>query len=241
MPALDKAKIGYSEQDTADKLILPFLASAHKFPSPDSLDYQAQHTLIVEPGKSGRYDGLFLSGGYPYAVLEAKKYSNDLTEEDEHQARDYATSPFFDKPVPFIIVSNGREHRFLKITATIDPADGKLTYNKIPATNWPRITSEQPGEVRRLLGAKELLDSRIIDREGAPNIFVEKQFASEFIVKRTHDTAPPYLVAIGIKSLSIARHALVIGQQCATQTLEAYWWQPFLGNRDNPNPCFLFM
>jgi type I restriction-modification system DNA methylase subunit len=159
MPALDKAKIGYSEQDTADKLILPFLASAHKFPSPDSLDYQAQHTLIIEPGKSGRYDGLFLSGGYPYAVLEAKKYSHDLAEEDEHQARDYATSPFFDKPVPFIIVSNGREHRFLKITATIDPADGKLTYNKIPGTNWANITSEQPGEVRRLLGAKELLDT----------------------------------------------------------------------------------
>jgi hypothetical protein len=159
MPSLDKAKIGYSEQDTADKLILPFLTSAHKFPSPDSLAYQAQHTLIIEPGKTGRYDGLFLSGGYPYAVLEAKKYSNDLTEEDEHQARDYATSPFFDKAVPFIVMSNGREHRFLKITDTIDPADGKLTYNKIPATNWAKITSEQPGEVRRLLGAKELLDT----------------------------------------------------------------------------------
>jgi len=124
MATLEKSKIGYSEQDTADKLILPFLSSVHKFPSPDSLDYQAQHTLVIEPGKSGRYDGLFLSGGYPYAVLEAKKYSHDLTEEDERQARDYATSGFFDKPVPFIVVSNGREHRFLKITDTINPLTG---------------------------------------------------------------------------------------------------------------------
>jgi hypothetical protein len=61
----------YSEQDTADKLILPYLAATHGFPKPDSLDYQAQHSLEIEPGKSGRYDGLYLSRGYPYAVLEA--------------------------------------------------------------------------------------------------------------------------------------------------------------------------
>jgi hypothetical protein len=54
----------YSEQDTADKLILPYFAATHGFPTPDSLDYQAQHTLETEPGKTGRYDGLYLSGGY---------------------------------------------------------------------------------------------------------------------------------------------------------------------------------
>jgi hypothetical protein len=35
----------FSEQDTADKLILPYLAATHGFPKPDSLDYQAQHPL----------------------------------------------------------------------------------------------------------------------------------------------------------------------------------------------------
>ena len=59
----------YSEQDTADKLILPYLASEYGFPKPDSLDYQAQHTLVTEPGKTGRYDGLYLSGGYPYPTF----------------------------------------------------------------------------------------------------------------------------------------------------------------------------
>jgi hypothetical protein len=63
----------YSEQDTADKLILPYLANTHRFPKPDSLDYQAQHNLVTEPGKTGRYDGLYLSGGYPYVVLEATR------------------------------------------------------------------------------------------------------------------------------------------------------------------------
>ncbi len=53
----------YSEQDTADKLILPYFATTHGFPTPDSLDYQAQHTLATDPGKTGRYDGLYLSGG----------------------------------------------------------------------------------------------------------------------------------------------------------------------------------
>jgi hypothetical protein len=158
MPALEKSKLAYSEQDTADKLILPFLTSTYKFPAPDSLDYQAQHSVQLDPGKSGRYDGLYLSGGYPYVVLEAKKYAHELEDNDVGQARDYATSSFFDKSVPFIVVSNGREHRFLKITSTIDPADGRLIYQPIPPAAWSKIISEPPGEVRRLLGAKELLE-----------------------------------------------------------------------------------
>lgn len=81
----------YSEQDSADKLILPYLTLTHGFPRADSLDYQAQHTLETSEGKSGRYDGLYLSGGYPYAVLEAKRHAHDLTEEDFKQARSYAT------------------------------------------------------------------------------------------------------------------------------------------------------
>ena len=97
----------YSEQDTADKLILPYLAKTHGFPKPDSLDYQAQHTVATDPGKSGRYDGLYLSGGYPYVVLEAKRYNHDLEEADFEQARSYATSVFFDKPVPFLVSING--------------------------------------------------------------------------------------------------------------------------------------
>src|SRR5262245_3515680 len=112
MTGLDKSKLSYSEQDTADKLILPYLTSTYKFPSPDGLDYQAQHSVQLQPGKAGRYDGLYLSGGYPYAVLEAKKYAHDLQQEDLAQAREYATSAFFDKPVPFLLISNGREHQF---------------------------------------------------------------------------------------------------------------------------------
>ena len=86
----------YSEQDTADKLILPYFAATHGFPRPDSLDYQAQHTLTTDPGKTGRYDGLYLSGGYPYVVLEAKRHIHDLDDGDFQQARSYATSDFFD-------------------------------------------------------------------------------------------------------------------------------------------------
>lgn len=159
MASLDKAKLGYSEQDTADKLILPYLAATYGFPLAESLDYQAQHTVETQTGKTGRYDGLYLSGGYPYVVLEAKKYAHDIHAADKQQARDYATSSFFDKPVPFIVVSNGREHHFLKITQTIEPLDGKLTYASIPPAKWDNVVSEPPGQVRRLLGAKELLET----------------------------------------------------------------------------------
>jgi Type I restriction enzyme R protein N terminus (HSDR_N)/N-6 DNA Methylase len=147
----------YSEQDTADKLILPYLASTHGFPKPESLDYQAQHSLDTGDGKTGRYDGLYLSGGYPYAVLEAKRYNHDLDAADTAQARAYATSSFFDKPIPFVVVSNGRDHRFFQLSTTIDPADGKRIYGQIPAVDWAKIILEKPGEVRQQLNQAQLL------------------------------------------------------------------------------------
>jgi type I restriction-modification system DNA methylase subunit len=147
----------YSEQDTADKLILPHLAKTHGFPKPDSLDYQAQHTVATDPGKTGRYDGLYLSGGYPYVVLEAKRYSHDLEEADFEQARSYATSVFFDKPVPFLVVSNGRDHKFYQLTATINPADSKPIYVEIPSVDWVKIVLESPGEVKQRLTEAQLL------------------------------------------------------------------------------------
>ena len=157
MSKLIEQYLPYSEQDTVDTLILPYLTKRHHFPPASSLDYQAQHTLPVALGATGRYDGLYLAGGYPYAVLEAKRYRHDLTADDIAQARDYATSSFFDKPVPFLIVSNGREHRFLKLTATIDPADGRRQYAPIPALDWSAIIAETPGEVRQMLTEVQLL------------------------------------------------------------------------------------
>ncbi len=55
----------YSEQDTADKLILPYLEKGFGFPSPSSLDYQAQHLMQLGESHVGRYDGLYLAGGSP--------------------------------------------------------------------------------------------------------------------------------------------------------------------------------
>jgi type I restriction-modification system DNA methylase subunit len=147
----------YSEQDTADKLILPYLTATHGFPKSESLDYQAQHTLETGAGKTGRYDGLYLSGGYPYVVMEAKRHAHSLTNEDFEQARSYATSAFFDKPVPLLVVSNGSDHRFYKTTTTISPTDHKPLYAPIPATDWATIILEKPGEVRQLLTQAQLL------------------------------------------------------------------------------------
>jgi type I restriction-modification system DNA methylase subunit len=147
----------YTEQDTLDTLILPYLTAQHGFPRAESLDYQAQHTVAVGDENKGRFDGLYLQGGYPYVVLEAKRHAHDLTDDDVAQARSYAVSSFFDKPVPVLIVSNGREWRFLKQTTTIDPSDGRPAYVQIPPTDWKAITHEPHGEVRQMLTQPQLL------------------------------------------------------------------------------------
>lgn len=64
---------------------------------------------------------------------------------------------FFDKPVPFLVVSNGREHKFYQLTATINPADGKLIYGEITSVDWAKIVLESLGEVKRLLTEAQLL------------------------------------------------------------------------------------
>jgi hypothetical protein len=155
--ATHSAYVAYSEQDTADKLILPYLATEFGFPAAASLDYQAQHTLRLDEDRSGRYDGLYLSGGYPYVILEAKRYAHELTEGDIGQARAYATGPDFDRPVPFLVVSNGREHVFYKRSETIDLLDGRLRYDRITPTPWKAIIADSPGNISRLLDEKELI------------------------------------------------------------------------------------
>jgi len=109
----EEVKRTFSEQDTADKLILPYLTQKNGFPPPYSLDYQAQHTLRTDEEHTGRYDGLYLHGGWPYLILEVKKYDHDLIEEDLKQARKYSCGELFEEPVPFIIVSNGRDYIIL--------------------------------------------------------------------------------------------------------------------------------
>lgn len=180
------------------------MSSAFGFPAAESLDYQAQHTLDTFPNKTGRYDGLYLSGGYPYLILEAKKYSHELEKTDEQQARSYATSEHFDKPVPFIVVSNGREHRFLKIATTLDPGDGRPTYGRIPATTWKTITSKSPGEVRRLVGANELLE-KLLDFKEATYRDIRSIFADEKSGKLDLDADRP-LAAHLKKLLMTAKH-----------------------------------
>jgi hypothetical protein len=51
--ALIPAFAKYSEQDTADKLILPYLEKSFGFPAPSSLDYQAQHVTQLTENQTG--------------------------------------------------------------------------------------------------------------------------------------------------------------------------------------------
>ena len=59
--------------------------------------------------------------------------------------------------MPFLVVSNGREHKFYHLTATISPADHKPIYAQIPAVDWGKIILESPGEVKQLLTQAQLL------------------------------------------------------------------------------------
>jgi hypothetical protein len=158
-------KKNFSEQDTADKLVLPYLTREFGFPAPDTMDYQAQHSVPMSDEHFGRYDGLYLTGGYPHVVLEVKKYSHDLTDADFRQTRSYALSDFFQDKVPFLVVSNGRDHRFYKKRTELDTSDHGLMYERVHPVNWSQIIAEPHGSVRILLTAKELIDKLRVFKE----------------------------------------------------------------------------
>jgi len=165
MPFSENQKRAFSEQDTADKLILPYLSQNLSLPRADSLDYQAQHTIPTEEEHSGRYDGLFLHGGYPYVLLEAKKYAHDLNDNDYDQARRYSVSEYFEVPVTFMIISNGRQYNFYKKSSELDQSDHKVKYEQITEIHWDQIIDESPGRISILLTSEQLLQKLIDMKE----------------------------------------------------------------------------
>lgn len=60
------------------------------------------------------------------------------------------------EPVPFFIVSNGRDHYFYKRITEIDPNGQKIHYVRVTETHWADITTESPRKVRILLTADQL-------------------------------------------------------------------------------------
>jgi len=50
----------------------------------------------MDEDHTGRYDGLYLSRSFPYALLEAKRYEHDLTDADTAQARSTVPWPHSD-------------------------------------------------------------------------------------------------------------------------------------------------
>ena len=84
----------YSEQDTADKLILPYLAKTHRFPTPDSLDYQAQHTLATDPARPGATMACIFQVAIPTSYLRRSATSTTSTTV-------IFTRPALTQPLPF--------------------------------------------------------------------------------------------------------------------------------------------
>jgi type I site-specific restriction-modification system R (restriction) subunit len=158
MSFTEAQKLDFSEQDTATKLVLPTLHSRFGFPKPTSSEYTEQRTIPRTGAMPGRYDGMYSFGGYPIAILEVKAYSHQvLTHEDFRQARDYATSPSFTTPLPYLIISNGTQYRFYARTEDLD-TDGKPKYVPVSQRFWDEIKDKNQGEEVQFIDVDELVE-----------------------------------------------------------------------------------
>ena len=148
--------IEFSEQDTATKLVLPIMSRKFGFPDSTSQDFKEQRTVTTTDGH-GRYDGLYCFEGFPIAVIEIKAYRHsEITFDDFKQARAYACSLSFTKPIPFLILSNGKNFKFFTISDQIDE-DNKPKYFSIPQRYWDDIKELQHGEETSILSTDELI------------------------------------------------------------------------------------
>lgn len=107
--------MSWNEFNTFSKLIYPYLEKELGYPERESQFFDEQTYVRKRGQKTGPYDGAFIDENKRVLLLvEAKRESKKLTSKDQEQAFDYCLGDSFSIPPPYVLVSNGREHKWFR-------------------------------------------------------------------------------------------------------------------------------
>ena len=107
--------MSWNEFNTFSKLIYPYLNEELGYP-PRKTQFFDEQTYVRKRGqKKGPYDGAFIDENKRILLLiEAKREGKTLTQKDCEQAFDYCLEESFSVPPPYVLVSNGQDHKWFR-------------------------------------------------------------------------------------------------------------------------------
>ena len=105
----------WNEFNTFSKLIYPYLKKELGYPERESQFFDEQTYVRKRGNKKGPYDGAFIDENKGILLLvEAKRQGKKLTPKEQEQAFDYCLGDSFSLPPPYVLVSNGEEHKWFR-------------------------------------------------------------------------------------------------------------------------------
>lgn len=100
---------------TFSKLIYPYLKEDLGYPERKSQFFDEQTYVRKRGQKTGPYDGAFIDENKRVLLLvEAKREGKKLTSKDQEQAFDYCLGDSFPIPPPYVLLSNGKDHKWFR-------------------------------------------------------------------------------------------------------------------------------
>ena len=131
--------MSWNEFNTFSKLIYPYLEKGLGYPERESQFFDEQTYVRKRGEKTGPYDGAFLDESKRVLLLvEAKREGKKLTSKDREQAFDYCLGDSFSIPPPYVLVSNGKDHRWFRRSKKAD----KFSYKACQETKYQMIIEE---------------------------------------------------------------------------------------------------
>ena len=107
--------MSWNEFNTFSKLIYPYLNETLGYPLRKTQFFDEQAYVGKRGQKKGPYDGAFVDEHKRILLLvEAKREGKTLTQQDCEQAFDYCFGESFSIPPPYVLVSNGKDHKWFR-------------------------------------------------------------------------------------------------------------------------------
>ena len=107
--------MSWNEFNTFSKLIYPYLKEELGYPERKSQFFDEQTYVRKRGNKTGPYDGAFIDAHKRVLLLvEAKREEKKLSQKECDQAFDYCLGDSFLIPPPYVLVSNGKAHKWFR-------------------------------------------------------------------------------------------------------------------------------
>ena len=170
--------MSWNEFNTFSKLIYPYLKEELGYPERKSQFFDEQTYVRKRGNKKGPYDGAFIDEDNGiFLLVEAKREGKKLSQKDYEQAFDYCLGDSFSMPPPYVLISNGKEHKWFRRAKNKDD----FSYKPCEQTNYQVLIEEAAsGNFKEEISLKKLNSVLSKIRKNIFEDFTKEYFPEEY-------------------------------------------------------------